>query len=716
MKDVLITDKRLHGRLRGEASVVVTLSGLTDGFAEIGGSAVGYVTNLGQAPDGGVIWSDDPSSAGPATFGTGAAPSDFSSIDGATLYLHLTHEGVTYTRAAAVRQAALPVLQSPPSISGEATEGLTLSGTAASFSGDGLSLSQEWEVSSDGQSWSGTGVTGLTSPVLVLGQYYRLVGTATNTRGSAQGQSATAGPVTQVIPVIQSVTVGAYDPAAGLPITITASDVQAGDSVFWVMVPSADPLPTAQEVQAGQAAGGAAPADSGTGLWPGPFSDVLEPGIPLASYKLCVMSAGAQASDVTASAPFDIETATELVLPADFGVRLFRDATAYIPEFTDGTHELAAFTGAAHVVDAALGSDATGDGSSGAPYATLGHAIAQATAGDRVRLRPGIYATPTSSISTDIALERDGTSGTVLIGRFNDLSTAQVDPTNVAPPAGPAETLWNVDNIAGETFCGFVRLDGAAPGGMRGSAQARTNTFCAQYQQNSICAVFYGGTSANFATGTADTLPDLIAAGHIRAWVRTETQSLTIAAQVYVGPGIVIANNAIDAVYVANGGRLILDRCELYGGSDSTLNVVVNGAVLAFGATIGGSNNDNIHYSTGSIGTEVEVKCLWPGHNETDNASTAHGSAKVLRVNGEYAGGARTIHDIDATEIINVGLTVRDAWYEDQTLMQIGVGGGDTAQLTYGEITFAGTYANTLVVDPGSAATLADLADPWPYS
>jgi len=310
---------------------------------------------------------------------------------------------------------------------------------------------------------------------------------------------------------------------------------------------------------------------------------------------------------------------------------------------------------------------------------------------------------------------RDGTSGTVLIGRFNDLSTAQVDPTNVAQPSGPAETLWNVDNIAGETFCGFVRLDGAAPRGMLGSAQARTNTFCAQYQQNGIGAVFYGGTSANFATGTADTLPDLITGGHIRAWVRQETQALNIAAQVYVGPGIVIANNAIDAIYVANGGRLVLDGCEIYGGSDSTVNIAVNGKLLAFGATVGGSNNDNIHYSTGSIGTEIGIRNLWPGHNETDNASTAHGSAKVLRVNGEYAGGARCIHDIDETEIINVGLTVRDAWYLDQTLMQIGVGGGDTAQMTYGEITFAGTYTNTLVVDPGSNATQANLADPWPY-
>ena len=260
-----------------------------------------------------------------------------------------------------------------------------------------------------------------------------------------------------------------------------------------------------------------------------------------------------------------------------------------------------------------------------------------------------------------------------------------------------------------------MRLDGATPGGMRGCAQSRNNGFCAQYQESGVACVFYGGSSANFATGTADTLPDLIAADHIRAWVRQETQGLVVTATLYVGPGIVIANNASEAVDAAQGGTLILDRCEVYGGSDSTVSVATGAALLAFGATIGGSNNDNIHYSTGSLGTEVEIKCLWPGHHETDNASTAHGSAKVLRVNGEYAGGSRCIHDIDLTEILNLGLTVRDAWWIDQTLMQIGVGGADSAQLTYGEVNFTGSYANTLIVDPGCTATRADLSDPWPY-
>ena len=71
--------------------------------------------------------------------------------------------------------------------------------------------------------------------------------------------------------------------------------------------------------------------------------------------------------------------------------------------------------------------------------------------------------------------------------------------------------------------------------------------------------------------------------------------------------------------------------------------------------------------------------------------------------------------DIDTAEIINLGRTMRDAWWVDQTLMQIGVGGGDTALLTYGEVTFAGAYTNALVTDPGCTSRRAKLTDPWPY-
>lgn len=718
MKDILITLKHQHGRPRLGASVVVGLTGLAAGYAEIGGATVGYSTNLGQAPDGGVVWSGTSDPAGPATYGTGAAPSSFAAGDGGTLYLHLTHGGKTYTRAAAIRQATAPALIAAPTLSGEPVEGQTLTGTAATFSGGGVSVTNEWQTSSNGTTgWTGTGVTSMTSPVLTAGQFLRLVSTATNTRGTAQGVSPSSGPVGQapVAPQIQSVSVGSYTPETGLPITIEASNAAPGDTVFWVVVPAAAATPTAAEILAGQASGGGNPTDAGDGNWPGPFSDVLVPGIPQDSYKLCAVIDGTELSNVAVSASFSIETAVELSLPHDFGVRLFRDSTQYIPEYTDGLHELAAFTGATHHVDAATGNDSVGTGAAGNPYATLAHAIAQAAPFDRIRLAPGVYATPVDPVATSVALERDGSSGTVLIGRFNDLTTAQVDPTDVAPPSGQTQTLWNVDDIAGETFCGFIRLDGATPGGMRGSAQARTNPFCAQYQESGVSCVFYGGTSANFATGTDDPLPALIAGGHIRAWVQEETQPLEISATVYVGPGIVIANNALDAVEVLVNGTLILDRCEVYGGSDGTVSLAALATLRAFGATVGGSNNDNIHYSNGSTGTEIEVKCLWPGHDETDNTSTAHGNAKVLRVNGEYAGGSRCIHDIDTAEIINLGLILRDAWWVDQTLMQIGVGGGDTALLTYGEVTFAGTYTNALVTDPGCTSRRADLTDPWPY-
>ena len=83
--------------------VLVLLSGLVDGRAEIGGT-VGYTTNIGAAPNGGVKWSDSADAAAPASYGTATTAANFSASDGGTLYLHLTHDGTTYTRSAPVRQ------------------------------------------------------------------------------------------------------------------------------------------------------------------------------------------------------------------------------------------------------------------------------------------------------------------------------------------------------------------------------------------------------------------------------------------------------------------------------------------------------------------------------------------------------------------------------------------------------------------------------------
>ena len=91
---------------------LVTMSGLAGGYAEIGGAAVGYATTIGGAPSGGVAWSASADPAAAATYGTGASPTDFSAGDGATLYLHVTHLGVTVSRAAVITFHSEPLSRS----------------------------------------------------------------------------------------------------------------------------------------------------------------------------------------------------------------------------------------------------------------------------------------------------------------------------------------------------------------------------------------------------------------------------------------------------------------------------------------------------------------------------------------------------------------------------------------------------------------------------
>ncbi|MEC9434504.1 MAG: hypothetical protein VYD87_16490, partial [Pseudomonadota bacterium] len=74
-----------------------------------------------------------------------------------------------------------------------------------------------------------------------------------------------------------------------------------------------------------------------------------------------------------------------LAIPGDpFPVTLQRDASGYSVAET-GADFLAAYTGATWHVSPS-GNDTTGDGSSGAPYATIGKAVTEASALDRIQL------------------------------------------------------------------------------------------------------------------------------------------------------------------------------------------------------------------------------------------------------------------------------------------------------------------------------------------
>ena len=63
---------------------------------------------------------------------------------------------------------------------------------------------------------------------------------------------------------------------------------------------------------------------------------------------------------------------------------------------------------------ATTGNDGTGDGSAGAPYLTLGHAVTQATAGDTIYVTAGTY-TITSQVAVPVGISIMGAGETSIL-------------------------------------------------------------------------------------------------------------------------------------------------------------------------------------------------------------------------------------------------------------------------------------------------------------
>jgi hypothetical protein len=91
-----------HMLASGGAPFAVVLTGLTDGLAVVGTHAsIGYT----ETPTSGaetVKWSDSSDPSDPATWGTGANPTDFTSTTVGQLWLHVTIDGQTVSRSALI--------------------------------------------------------------------------------------------------------------------------------------------------------------------------------------------------------------------------------------------------------------------------------------------------------------------------------------------------------------------------------------------------------------------------------------------------------------------------------------------------------------------------------------------------------------------------------------------------------------------------------------
>lgn len=140
------------------ASFTVSLTGLTSGQAIIGDHAsIGYTTDPVSATET-VKWSASSDPGAAATFGTGASPTDFTSADGFSLYLHVTDGGETVTRSAPVRKAQatggvdldLSFVEDSAISSTDLTANWTTNGNTLTYAITGTALPAGLSVSSAG--------------------------------------------------------------------------------------------------------------------------------------------------------------------------------------------------------------------------------------------------------------------------------------------------------------------------------------------------------------------------------------------------------------------------------------------------------------------------------------------------------------------------------------------------------------------------------------
>ncbi|MEL6100488.1 MAG: hypothetical protein AAFR68_04135 [Pseudomonadota bacterium] len=175
----------------------LTMTGLTDGAARPGDDGS---ISLGF-PDGVTSWTSQSwgVSYGDSTYGTGANPTDYTAGDGAGLFWEGVGDDAETYRAFAPIQYAEPTVNQAASITGDATQGVQLTGTDATFNGTAVQTSREWEQSDDGSTdWTGTGTASLISPAQEAGKYLRLRSEGSNSGGTAISYSNVIGPAVAV--------------------------------------------------------------------------------------------------------------------------------------------------------------------------------------------------------------------------------------------------------------------------------------------------------------------------------------------------------------------------------------------------------------------------------------------------------------------------------------------------------------------------------------
>lgn len=403
----------------------------------------------------------------------------------------------------------------------------------------------------------------------------------------------------------------------------------------------------------------------------------------------------------------DFGGVTALALPDAFPVALYRNSDRYYSDASIGGF-MGRYTGATRYVSES-GDNLSGDGSEGAPFASLDRAISESSEWDRIHIDPGFYDMPSAPIDKSLAFLSP--SGMSFIGSYRSLPT----------PTAVANGLYNISGV----WAGLVRIDGVKINGVLGTQVVQTNAHCESRQSMGYSAI-YRGSSTNVAVGSNESLIDLVAADKIRGFYETDVDAFVVggSASVLIGDNITLASRATDVLFVddsTGNPNLYVGDVGIYGGFNSSIKINGTGEFVFIGAHASGARGDILDADDNE--TVVEIGCAFggAGWGTNDNASTMHDNAKCLRIGGSYFGSARVIHDVNNARAYIFSCTIRDAFDNaaataDQYLIISGDDPAtDTSTLVYGDLTLSGVYVDTIVDRSTVSPVEIRLTDAWPY-
>lgn len=394
-----------------------------------------------------------------------------------------------------------------------------------------------------------------------------------------------------------------------------------------------------------------------------------------------------------------------LATPVDFGVTLQRDGSVFsIAE--NAADYLATFTGTNLTVG------------SSADYTTIDAAVAAAEDGDRIILTAGeAHAMPVNPITKSVALLRSDDSGFALVSDgspFSDDTDWFQWQSNWNGAYGARNATTTDYRLMVDLDAGGSNIDGVLGGGYNSYPGSLAGlAYWADRGYSGLYSSVYWLTDADQISSVAQLQSRNIYA--VRSLNDTKMQLTGVNKTVFIGEGVVVAgydNDATGIVVVDASTTLVLDRSHIYCGGSTGL--YVHGNLIAFASTHAGNTNNAIDYLDTAIGVEVDIVSMMSGAN----ASTAHGNAHVLRVNGTYGAAPRPLHDINSGYVLNCGVTVRTGADDGASTFAIRYGNDGVTNTTQGVVAglvIDGDVSDVSVETSGVVHQIA--ADGvWPYS